>query len=127
MEGITKFFSNTGKKRDRSNDSKDEYDDSKRVCENLESPSSPGDDFTEALKSPECAKILVNCMKNLEKEMNEIREVLCENQSRGDQQIKELADSITFLAAKYDESEKIRKEKEKELNDLKVKTPIILR
>ena len=64
----------TKKKREQSSQSVD-GNDSKRPREesnnSTSTPTSPGDVFEESLKSPDCVKILVNCMQNIDKENKE--------------------------------------------------------
>ena len=69
---IPKFLA---KKRDLS-DQSNTGDDPKRLCEessaSSSSPDSPFDVFQESLKSPDCMKILLNCFKNLDKQVKEL-------------------------------------------------------
>ena len=70
---ITKFF---GRKKRKFNSQSVDGNDSKRPRgESNNSTStltSPGDVFEESLKSDDCAKILVNSMQNLEKQIKEL-------------------------------------------------------
>ena len=69
---ISQYFA---KKRDLSDRSSD-GDEPKRLCEessaSSSSPDSPSDSFQESLKSPDCMKILLNCFKNLDKQVKEL-------------------------------------------------------
>ena len=69
---ISQYFA---KKRDLSDQSSD-GDEPKRLCEessaSSSSPDSPSDVFQESLKSPDCMKILLNCFKNLDKQVKEL-------------------------------------------------------
>ena len=69
---ISQYFA---KKRDLSDQSSD-GDEPKRLCEessaSSSSPDSPSNIFQESLKSPDCMKILLNCFKNLDKQVKEL-------------------------------------------------------
>ena len=69
---ISKFFA---KKRDLSDQSSN-GDEPKRLREESSasnsSPDSPSDVFQESLKSPDFMKILLNCFKNLDKQVKEL-------------------------------------------------------
>ena len=45
----------------------------------LDSPTSPGNVFAERLKSNECVEISMNCLKNLEKEVKEYKDLASSN------------------------------------------------
>ena len=45
----------------------------------LDSPTSRGNVFAESLKSNVCVKILMNCLKNLEKEVKEVKDLASSN------------------------------------------------
>ena len=83
---ITKFFSS--KKRDLSNNSNTKEDAKRQREENpsespkvsvLDTPKTPGDVFEESLKSEDCVKILLNCLRNLEKEVKDILKLALSN------------------------------------------------
>ena len=73
---IRDFLNRSNTKRDLSSSSKED-DEPKRQREEsadvscLDSPTSPGNVFAESLKSNGCVEILMNCLKNLEKEVKE--------------------------------------------------------
>ena len=79
---ITKFFNS--KKRDLSNnlnikeDAKRQREESPYVSL-LETPKTLGDVFKESLKSEDCVRILLNCLRNLEKEVNDIHKLALSN------------------------------------------------
>ena len=70
---ITKFF---GRKKRKFNSQSVDGNDSKRPREESNNSTntltSPGDVFEESLKSDDCAKILVNSMQNIEKQIKEL-------------------------------------------------------
>ena len=79
---ITKFFNN--QKRDLSNNSNTEEDDKRQREESssespnmsmLDIPKTPGDVFEESLKSEDCTKVLLSCLRNLEKESDKYPQV----------------------------------------------------
>ena len=82
----------------------------------LESPTSPGIVFAESLKSNECLKILMSCLKNLEKEVEELKYLASSNnanQIKGKRQLLDLKDAVDFVSKKFDDFERERLEKEK--------------
>ena len=78
---ITKSFDRWSKKRDLSDPSKEGNSggEPKKIREeksSIESLSEISDNvFGESLKSPVCAEILFNCLRNVEKEMKEIQRI----------------------------------------------------
>ena len=101
---ITKLFN--FKKRDLSNNSNTE-EDAKRKWEEspseilnvsmLDTPKVPGNVFEESLKSADCVKILLSCLRNLEKEVEDIRKLALfnnNNQIKGQKQLADLSESI---------------------------------
>ena len=111
---ITKFFNS--KKRDLSNNSNAE-EDAKRQREEspsespnvsmLDTPKTPV--FEESLKSEDCVKILLSCLRNLENN----------NQIKGEKQLGDLSESIKFMSGKFDEFEKERQEQKKVIQELR--------
>ena len=70
---ITKFFDR--KNRELRSQSMDGHDSKRLRKESNNSTSTPtysGDVFEESLKSGDCVEILVNCMQNIEKQLNEL-------------------------------------------------------
>ena len=97
---ISKFFA---KKRDLS-DQSNNGDEPKRLCEeisaNSSSPDSPSDVLQESLKSPDCMKILLNCFKNLDKQVKELHILAQSNNEKhikGKKQLLYLTKSINFM------------------------------
>ena len=71
--------------------------------------------FPEGLSSPDCVAILVNCIKNMEKQSVEIfdkTEETKNSQIKGEQHLMELHKSVTLISEKSDgyEREKIERE-----------------
>ena len=115
------------KKRDLRSVSKDDNEPKRQWEESpyvscLESPRSPGNVFAESLKSNECVKISMNYLKNLEKEVQELKDLASsnnENQIKGERQLLDLKDAADFISNKFDDFECDRLEKEKNIKDLK--------
>ena len=78
MSNIIKFFQKRTKKHDLSDKSETGEDPKKVREQSLEfsqisqTSDIPDDIFTKSLKSPDCAAILFNCLKNLESKTKEI-------------------------------------------------------
>ena len=108
-----KFFLGN-KKRDLSDKSRN-GEDAKKVKKNNESAGSLSDEiFSDGLSSSECAKILVNCLRNIE---NQVKELFVLNEETKNAQIK-VTESLEFFSNKFDElakESKMKKEKIKEL------------
>ena len=78
--------------------------------------------FSEGIDSPRCASILYDCLKNSEKKVNEIHLLSTttnDAQIKGTQQLKEMNDTIKFINEKFEEFEADRREKEREIAELK--------
>ena len=79
------------------------------------------DVFAQALKSPECVKLLFNCLESLETEMKTVREVslaVKEWQIKGTEQLNEMNSVITFNE-KFVEFERKIKSNNKEIKSLR--------
>ena len=77
--------------------------------------------FAESLKSNECVEILMNCLKNLEKEVKELKDLASSNnanQIKGERQLLDLKEAVDFISNKFDNFERDRLEKEV-IKDLK--------
>ena len=88
----------------------------------LESPTSPGNVFAESLKSNECVEILMNCLKNLEEEVKELKDLASSNnanQIKSERQLLDLKDAVDFIPNRFDDFERGSLEKEKIIKDLK--------
>ena len=70
---VKKYFNSGSKKRDLSSETWTSGDDPKKIREaSLDDSNNPDDIFTEGLSSPDCVKILYNCIKNVEKQIRGI-------------------------------------------------------
>ena len=123
---IRGFLNKSNKKSDLSSSSK--VDEPIRQREEspdvscLESPTSPGNVFAESLKSNECVEILMSCLKNLEKEVKELKDLASSNnanQIKGERQLLDLKEAVDFISNKFDDFERDRLEKEKVIKYLK--------
>ena len=120
---LTKFFDR--KKRELSSQSAD-GDDSKRPREesnnSTSTPASPADVFEESLKSGNCVKILINCMKNIEKKVKELlllAQKNIEKHIKGKSDLSEITKAIYLISGKFDDYGKERREKDKIIKELK--------
>ena len=76
------------------------------------------DVFSQVLKSPECVKILLNCLQNLEIEMKSIKEISLAAkywQITGTEQLNDMNKAISFISEKFEDFEKALKEKDEEI------------
>ena len=125
----TKIFNR--KKRDLSNNLNTE-EDAKRQREEspsesanvsmLDTPKTPGDVFEESLKSEDSVKILLSCLRNLEKEVKDIHKLALsnnDNQIKGKKLSADLSESIKFMSDKFDEFEKERQEQKKVIEEVR--------
>ena len=80
------------------------------------------DVFTEGIESPRCASILYDCLKNLGSKVNEIYKLSSSTkdaQIKGAKQLKDVRESTKFIIEKIEEYEADRKQKQKEIAELK--------
>ena len=110
-------FFGGGKKRDLSDGSKSkDVDDSKYDTIN----SMPDDVFIDGLSSPNCAKMLLNCLKTIETRVADLYslfDVLKDNQVKGERQLDSVNESISSLSIKFDKLEEGIKQNDK-INEL---------
>ena len=81
----------------------------------------PDDVFTEGLTSPDCVKILYNCIKHVEKQIQGIHGKTEETkmiQIKGEHHLIDLNKTVNFICEEFDEDERDRTEKEKLINEL---------
>ena len=114
MESIAKYFESS-KKRDLSGGSKT-YEEPKKLKETTSASSitEECDVFNDGLDNENCWGILLNCLKNLEKEVKCIKSSVNQNrqtQIKGEQSLTDLSKSVKFITDKFDEYEKEREEK----------------
>ena len=116
MEDITQSFRSSSKKRDVSDTSKTDEDPKKIREASCASFADEGDVFNEGIDSSSWGEILFNCLKNFEAKVMEIYEQGNENKNmyiKGEKQLVNLAESVTFMTSKFDELRKIGKERRK--------------
>ena len=102
------------KKRDLRDKSRNR-EDPKKVKGNAESTGFLSDEvFSDFLNSPECTKILVNCLNNIE---NQVKELFILNEETKNAQIK-VTESLEFFSNKFDELERENKKKNKKIKEL---------
>ena len=109
------FFAS--KKRDLSDKSRN-GEDSKKHRENSDSASSlPDDTFSDGFNSPECPKILINCLKSIELQVKELFVLHEDTKNTKNSQIKcqkqldSLANALKLLSLKFDKLEKDHEKK----------------
>ena len=112
MESIAKYFESSKKRvlSDGSKTSKDQKNLKETTC--ASSMTEESDVFNDGLDSEHC--ILLNCLKNLEKEVKYIRSLFDQNrqtQMIGEQYLTDLSNSVNFITNKFDKYEKEREEK----------------
>ena len=94
----------------------------KKVKENAESTASLSDElFSFGFNSPECAKILVNCLRNIE---NQVKELFILNEETKIAQIK-VTESLEIFSNKFHKLERENKKKNKKIKKLEEKTDIL--
>ena len=98
---LKKYFNSGSKKRDLSSETSTSGDDPKKIREgSLEDANNPDDVFTEGLSSPDCVKILYNCIKNVEKQIQGIHSKTEETQMsqiKGEQHLMDLNKTVNFI------------------------------
>ena len=120
---ITRFFDRE-KKEFSGNSSVDEAVAKKQHEESLnDSMGLEKDDvFAQGLKPPECVKLLLNCLQNLETEMKNVKEISLtakEWQIKGNEQLNDMNSAKTFINEKFVEFEKEIKNNNEEIRSLK--------
>ena len=82
----------------------------------------PSNVFAESLKSNEYVEILMNCVKNLEREVKKLKDLPpsnSANQIKRERQLLQLKVTVDFISNKFDDFERDRLDKEKKLKYLK--------
>ena len=127
MNQISQYFGKNPKKRDLSGYSKTGDDDSKKPRGGSSgSYTEETDVCKEGVESADCRKVLLNCLKNLERKMNDLYMLANSNkemQIKVDKQLIELTSSVEFLTSKFDKLEKEREEKDELINSLQIEVP----
>ena len=98
------------KKRDLSDKSNDGDERKKAKESNLDLSlnQDDADVFAEGIDSPRCVSILYDCLKNLDKKVNEVHLLSAttnDDQIKGTQQLKEVNDVTKFIIEKVEEFE----------------------
>ena len=89
--------------------------------DSLNSSQNVDDIFVEGFSSPDCVTILVNCIKNVEKQAVEIfskTEETKNGQIKGEQHLIELNKTATLISKKFDADEKEKLEREKAIKEM---------
>ena len=89
--------------------------------DSLNSSQNVDDIFVEGFSSPDCVTILVNCIKNVEKQAVEIfskTEETKNSQIKGEQHLIELNKTATLISKKFDAVEKEKLEREKAIKEM---------
>ena len=119
---LKKYFNSGSKKQDFSSETSTSGDDPKKIRDgSLDDSNNPDDVFTEGLSSPDCVKILYNCIKNVENQIHGIHSKTEEtkmSQIKGEQHLMDLNKTVNFICEKFDEYERDRAEKEKIISEL---------
>ena len=118
MQDISRFFGHSSKKRELSNNSNDGEASKKPREGSLNTSTSsgiPDDLFTESLKDSECVTILLNCIKEVEKQITQIFDNTNElkaKQIKGESHLQEFSGAVDFITKKFDKCEQERQERE---------------
>ena len=119
---LKKYFNTGSTKRDLSSETSTSGADPKKIRDgSLDDFNNPDDVFTEGLSSPDCVKILYNCIKNDENQVHGIHSKTKEtkmSQIKGKQHLMDLHKTVSFICEKFDEYERDRAEKEKIISEL---------
>ena len=113
------------KKRDLSDKSNDGDERKKAKESNLDLSLNQDDTdvFAEGINSLRCVSILYDCLKNIDKKVNEIHLLSAttnDDQIKATQQVKEVNDVTKFFNEKFEEFEADRGEKERGITELKI-------
>ena len=88
----------------------------------------PDDVFEDGFNSPECAKILVNCMRNMEQQIKELIFISDDTKKariKGEEQLTSMTTSINSLSQKFDDFEKELKAKDKKIAEFEEHVTIL--
>ena len=129
MESIVKYFE-TSKKRDLSDGSKTSEDPKKlKETTSASSITEECDVFNDGLDNEDCRGILLNCLKNFEKEVKTIRSLADQNrltQIKGEQSLADLSKSVKFITDKFDEYKREHEEKNEIIKKLSEKVSALI-
>ena len=119
---LKKHFNSVIKKRELNSETLTSGDDPKKIRDgSLDDSNNLDDVFTEGLSSPDCAKILYNFIKNVEKQTQGIHSKTEEtemSQIKGEQHLMDLNKTVNVICENFDEYERDRTEREKIINKL---------
>ena len=102
-----------GNKKRHLTDKSGNGEDAKKVKENAETTGSLSDEaFGDGLNSPDYAKILMNCLRNI---INQVKELFILNEDTKNAQIK-VTESLEFFSNKFDELERENKKSKRKNN-----------
>ena len=123
MMDIAKFFERKKRELSSNNSTEEEASLKKPREENRDdSMGLEADDFfLQGLKSPECVKILFNCLQNLETEMKSIKEISLDAkdwQIKGTELLNDMNKASNVINKKFEEFEKDLKKKEEKIKFL---------
>ena len=130
---LKKYFNSGSKKLDLCSETSTIGDNPKKIVYGSSDDSNnPDYVFTEGLSSPDCVKILYNCIKNVENQILDIASKTEEtkmSQIKGEQHFMDLNKTVNFICEKFDEyehgralKEKIFSELQKNVNDMSATT-----
>ena len=113
---LKKHFNSVIKKRELNSETLTSGDDPKKIRDgSLDDSNNLDDVFTEGLSSPDCAKILYNFIKNVEKQIQGIHSKTEEtemSQIKGEQHLMDLNKTVNVICENFDEYERDRTKKE---------------
>ena len=109
---MSQYFGKKPKKRDLSNGSKTDDNDSEKLQEgSSESQTDQADILENSVESPDCQKVSFNCLKSLEQKMNDLYMPANSNkeiQIKGDTQLIHLTFSVEFLTSRKERKKRKR-------------------
>ena len=120
------LMSYSGSKRRDLSDKSNDGDERKKAKESNLALSLNQDDtdvFAEGIDSLRCVSIMYDCLKNIDKKVNEIHLLSAttnDDQIKATQQLKEVNDATKFFNEKFEEFEADRGEKERGITELKI-------
>ena len=117
---IYKFFDKSSKKRDLSDKSTNGEDPKKHREGSLDEQESPDEVFKDSLDSPDCVKILFNCMQNIERKLEVLDfklEATHQSHIKDESQFSSLHETVEFLSKKFDDLAKQKDEQIKNLTE----------
>ena len=119
---LKNYFNSSSKKRELSSETSTSGGNPKKIRDgSLDDFNNPDYVFTERLSSPNCVKILYNCITNIQKQIQGIHSKTEEtkmNHIKGEQHLMDLNKTVNFVCERFDEFEHDRAEKEKFINEL---------